>query len=63
MIPGELINEFAKIIDMNKPLTAKVLWNPNHDFVKTLLYIYSMQTFIFGEMNLICRNKDLSKIQ
>jgi len=48
---------------MKKPLTTKILSNPNHDFVKRMLYVYSMQTFIFGEMNWVSRNKDLSKIE
>jgi len=47
---------------MEKPLTTKILSNPNHEFVKLMLYIYSMQTFIFGEMNKASRSKDRSKI-
>ena len=47
---------------MKKPLTTKILSNPNHEFVKLMLYIYSMQTFIFREMNRASRNKDLDKI-
>lgn len=45
------IFDMVKGIDMKKPLTPKVLSNPNHEFVKTLLYIYSMETFIFREVN------------
>ena len=50
-------------IDPDKPLTHEVLSNPNHQFVKALVYIYSMQTFIFKEMNQACRKKDSSQIQ
>lgn len=47
---------------MKKPLTTEILSNPEHDFVKTLLYIYSMESFVFKEMNKASRYKDLSKI-
>ena len=36
------IFSLAKSVDMKKPLTIKILSDPNHDFVKTILYIYSM---------------------
>ena len=45
------------------PLTPKILSNPKHKFVKTLIYIYSMQTFIFTEMNKASRDKDFAKIE
>ena len=53
----------VKKVDMRKPLTPKILSNPNHQFVKTLIYIYSMQSFIFGEMNRASRNKDVDQIK
>ena len=37
--------------NFNKPLDIKILSNPNHEFVKTLIYIYSMESFVFTEMN------------
>ena len=49
--------------DFKKPLTHKILSNPKHDFVKTLLYIYSMESFIFSEMNKTSRMKIASKIK
>ena len=52
----------VKDIDLNKPLTPEILSNPNHGFVKTLLYVYSMQSFIFSEMNRASRRKDAEKI-
>ena len=51
------------IKDFKKPLTPKILSNPNNDFVKTLIYIYTMNSFIFYEMNKACREKDSSKIK
>jgi len=52
----------AKSVDMKKPLTPKILSNPDHPLVKILLYIYSMETFIFSAMNRTSREKDFSKI-
>ena len=48
---------------MDSPLTSKILSNPNHPFVKTLVYIYSMESFVFKEINMASRNKDESKIK
>lgn len=47
---------------MQQPLTKEILMDPTHSFVKTLIYIYSMQSFVFGEMNKASRDKDYSKI-
>jgi len=58
-----MIFSIAKSVEMNKPLTTKILSNPDHKFVKLILYIYSMQTFIFSEINWASRNKDNSKIE
>lgn len=49
--------------DFKKPLTHQILSNPNHSFVKTLVYIYSMDSFIFTEMNKTSRQKDTEKIK
>lgn len=57
------IFQMLKDTDFRKPLSKRVLSNPNHKFVKTLVYIYSMQTFIFSEMNKASRNKDVKKIK
>ena len=49
--------------DIDKPLTPKILSDPNHPVVKCIMYIYSMQSFIFEELNRVCREKDKSKIK
>ena len=49
--------------DYREPLSAEVLGDPEHDFVKLILYIYSMQSFIFIQMNRASRDKDISKIE
>ena len=50
-------------LDMDEPLTHKILADPKHKLVKTLLYIYSMQSFVFREMNKTTREKNLTKIK
>ena len=57
------IFEMVKNVEFRAPLTPVVLSNPDHKFVKTLIYIYSMQTFIFSEMNKASRKKDITKIE
>ena len=49
--------------DFTIPLTNGILSNPKHKFVKTLIYIYSMESFVFSEMNKASRMKDVSKIK
>ena len=49
--------------EMDKPLTPKLLSNPNHKIVKHLMYIYSMESFIYADLNKACREKDRSKIK
>jgi len=49
---GNLGNEY------DKPLTAKILSNPNHRIVKHLMYIFSMESFLFSEINLASREKN-----
>lgn len=49
--------------DFDKPLTPKILCNPEHTAVKHLMYIYSMESFIYTDLNRVCREKDKSKIK
>ena len=49
--------------DLDKPLTAEILSNPNNTIVKLILFIYSMESFIYEDLNRATRNKDPSKIE
>ena len=49
--------------DLEKPLTPKILSNPEHKAVKHIMYIYSMESFIYADLNRVCREKDKSKIK
>ena len=58
------IFSMAKSVDnFNKPLTHDILSDPYHEFVKTIVYVYSMESFVFSEMNRASRMKDVSKIK
>ena len=45
------------------PLTPSILSNPNHRITRHLLYIYSMECFIYQDLNKVCRNQDRSQIK
>ena len=49
--------------DLDKPLTSKVLSDPEHKAVRHIMYIYTMESFIYPELNRVCREKDKSKIK
>ena len=57
-----MLFDLEKIDKFNKPLTPKILSNPKHKITKHLLYLYSMESFIYSDMNEACRKKDKSKI-
>ena len=48
---------------MDLPLTPSILSNPNHAITRHILFIYSMESFIYADMNRASRNKDKSKIK
>lgn len=49
-------------IDIKKPLTTKILSDSENKFVKTLIFVYSMESFIYKEINKASRSKDSSKL-
>ena len=55
--------EIAKLGDLDKPLNSKILSNPYHPITKHLLYIYSMESFVYSDLNKACRSKDEDKIK
>ena len=57
-----MLFEIANLGDLDKPLTRKILSNPIHNVTKHILYLYSMESFIYGELNQASRMKDESKI-
>ena len=48
---------------MDEPLTPKILRDPTHNITRHILYLYSMESFIYADLNKACRDKDPSKIK
>ena len=53
-----MLFDIANLGDLDKPLTAKVLSDPTNKVTKHILYLYSMETFIYADLNLASRDKD-----
>ena len=53
----ENLFDIAFLGSLDKPLTPRILSDPNHKITKHLLYIYSMQSFVYEELNKACRDK------
>lgn len=48
---------------MDKPIKPEVLSNPNHKITKHLIYLYTMESFIYPGLNKACRDKDVQMIR
>lgn len=49
--------------NLNDPLTPEILKDPHHKITKHILFLYSMESFIYEDMNRAIRDKDKSKIK
>ena len=49
--------DIAKLGDLDRPLTPRILSNADHKITQHLLYIYSMASFIYIDLNKACRYK------
>ena len=49
--------------DLNKPLTNEILLDPHHIVTQTLIYIHSMETFIYKDLKKASLMKDITKIK
>lgn len=49
--------------NLHKPLTKKILSDPQHKITRHLLYLYTMESFIYENLNTASREKDKSKIK
>ena len=47
----KLLFDLANLGDIDKPLTKKILSNLSHPVVKHIIYIYTMECFIYDEIN------------
>ncbi len=48
---------------MNKPLTYEILYDLSHPVTQTLLYIHSMETFIYKDLKKAYLQKDITKVK
>ena len=58
-----MLFDLAELGNLDEPLTPKILSNPDHKITKHLLYLYSMESFIYADMNRVSREKDETKIK
>ena len=59
----EMLFDLAKLGDMERPLSARILSSPSHPITKHILYLYSMESFIYADLNKACREQDKAMIQ
>ena len=59
----KIIFDMVKDVEFQKPLTPEILSNPKHSLVKMLVYIYTMESFIYKEINKASREKDTEKLK
>lgn len=57
-----LLFELSELGDLDKPLTPQILSDPFCNITKHILYIYTIESFIYQDMNLAIREKDETKI-
>ena len=48
---------------MTQELDHFILGDPDHSVTKTLIYIHSMETFIYGDLKKACLNRDCSRVK
>ena len=59
----KLLFDMANLGTLTEPLSPRILSDPTHKIVRHLLYLYTMESFIYPEMNRACRKKDRTKIK
>ena len=60
---NNLLKKAKSVLNFKKPLTHRILSDSKHEFVKVLVYIYSMESFIFREISKVSRAQDNAKIK
>ena len=54
----ENLFKLEKLGDIEMPLSPKILSNPDHAITEHILYLYSMESFIYSDLNQASRNQD-----
>ena len=47
----DMLFDLKELGDLSKPLSPKILSDPYHKITRHLLYLYSMETFIYQDLN------------
>ena len=55
--------QIDKLGNIDKPLTQSILSNPYHPITRHIIYLYSMQSFIYQDLNRACRKQNEEDIQ
>lgn len=58
----DMLFQVADLGNLEEPLTSKILANPEHPITRHIMYLYSMETFIYEDLNRAARYKDLNQI-
>ena len=58
-----MLFDMANLGNLDKALTRKILANPEHPITRHILFLYSMESFIYGDLNKASRDKDQTKIK
>ena len=53
-----MLFDMANLRDLDKPLNKEILSDPCNKVTKHILYLYSMETFIYANLNRASREKD-----
>ena len=59
----KMLFEISDLGDLDRPLTEKILSDPENKITKHILYLYSMESFIYANLNRVCRDKEKALIQ
>ena len=51
-----MLFDLENLGDLDKPLSKEILSDPTHKITKLLLYIYTMECFIYTDLNRACRD-------
>ena len=58
-----MLFDLANLGDLDKPLTAKILSDPYNKITRHILNLYSMESFIYADLNRASRAKDKTKLK
>ena len=58
-----MLFNMASLGDLDLPLKPEILSDPNNKITRHILYLYTMESFIYADMNQASRSKDKTKIK